>query len=58
MRKTAELIESQITEIREKMGYGNSFYKIPYSEELVTLTQKVAGENYLFILKIMGHEKC
>lgn len=54
--KTAELIESQITEIREKMGYGNSFYKIPYSEELVTETQKVAGENYLFILKIMGHE--
>lgn len=56
--KTAELIESQITEIREKMGYSNSFYKIPYSEELVTLTQKVVGENYLFILKIMGHEKC
>lgn len=54
--KTAELIESQITEIREKMGYGNSFCKIPYSEELVTETQKVAGENYLFILKIMGHE--
>jgi len=56
--KTAELIESQITEIREKMGYGNSFYKIPYSEELITETQKVVGENYLFILKIMGHEKC
>jgi len=56
--KTAELIESQITEIREKMGYGNKFEKIPYSEELVTETQKVVGENYLFILKIMGHEKC
>jgi hypothetical protein len=56
--KTAELIESQITEIREKMGYGNSFYKITYSEELVTEAQKVVGENYLFILKIMGHEKC
>ena len=54
--KTAELIESQITEIREKTGYGNSFYKIPFSEELVTETQKVVGENYLFILKIMGHE--
>ncbi len=54
--KTAELIESQITEIREKMGYGDNFYKIPFSEELVTETQKVVGENYLFILKIMGHE--
>jgi hypothetical protein len=54
--KAADLIESQITEIREKMGYGNKFEKIPYSKELVTETQKVVGENYLFILKIMGHE--
>ena len=56
--KTAELIESQITEIREILGYGNRFDKVPYSKELVTETQKVVGENYLFILKIMGHEKC
>ena len=54
--KTAELIESQITEIREILGYGNRFDKIPYSKELVTESQKVVGENYLFILKIMGHE--
>jgi len=54
--KTAELIESQITEIRAALGYGNRFDKIPYSKELVTETQKVVGENYLFILKIMGHE--
>jgi len=54
--KTAELIESQITEIREKFGYGNKCEKVPYSKELVTETQKVVGENYLFILKIMGHE--
>ena len=54
--KTAELIESKITEIRDTFGYGNKFEKIPYSEELVTETQKVVGENYLFILKIMGHE--
>lgn len=54
--KTAELIESQITEIREILGYGNRFDKIPYSKKLVTETQKVVGENYLFILKIMGHE--
>ena len=54
--KTADLIESQISEIRENVGYGNSFCKVPYSEELVTETQKVVGENYLFILKIMGHE--
>jgi len=54
--KTAELIESQITEIREVLGYGNRFDKIPYSKELVTESQKVVGENYLFILKIMGHE--
>jgi len=54
--KAAELIESQITEIREILGYGNKFDKIPYSKELVTETQKVVGENYLFILKIMGHE--
>jgi hypothetical protein len=54
--KTAELIESQITEIREILGYGNRFDKIPYSKALVTETQKVVGENYLFILKIMGHE--
>jgi hypothetical protein len=54
--KTADLIESQITEIREKVGYTNKSEKIPYSEELVTETQKVVGENYLFILKIMGHE--
>jgi hypothetical protein len=48
--ETAELIESQITEIREKVGYTNKSEKIPYSEELVTETQKVVGENYLFIL--------
>jgi hypothetical protein len=54
--KAADLIESQITEIREKIGYGNRFDKVPYSKELVTETQKVVGENYLFILKIMGHE--
>jgi hypothetical protein len=54
--KTAELIESQITEIREKMGYGNRFEKVKFSEQLVTEAQKVAGEDYLFILKIMGHE--
>jgi hypothetical protein len=54
--KTAELIESQITEIREVLGYGNKFEKIKFSEQLVTETQKVVGENYLFILKIMGHE--
>lgn len=56
MMKTAELIESQITEIREVLGYGNKFEKIKFSEQLVTETQKVVGENYLFILKIMGHE--
>jgi len=56
--KTADLIESQITEIREIFGYTNKSEKIPFSEELVTETQKVVGENYLFILKIMGHEKC
>jgi hypothetical protein len=54
--KTAELIESQISEIRENVGYGNRFDKVKFSEELVTEAQKVAGENYLFILKIMGHE--
>jgi hypothetical protein len=54
--KTAELIESQITEIRETLGYDNRFEQVPYSKELVTETQKVVGENYLFILKIMGHE--
>jgi hypothetical protein len=54
--KTADLIESQITEIRETLGYGNKFEKIKFSEQLVTETQKVVGENYLFILKIMGHE--
>jgi hypothetical protein len=54
--KTADLIESQITEIREILGYGNKFEKIKFSEQLVTETQKVVGENYLFILKIMGHE--
>jgi hypothetical protein len=54
--KTVDLIESQITEIRETFGYGNKFEKIPYSKELVTEVQKVVGENYLFILKIMGHE--
>lgn len=54
--KTADLIESQISEIREKVGYGNRFDKVPYSEKLVTEAQKIAGENYLFILKIMGHE--
>ncbi len=54
--KTAELIESQITEIRKILGYDNMFDKVPYSKELVTETQKVVGENYLFILKIMGHE--
>ncbi len=56
--KTADLIESQISEIREKFGYGNKFEKVPYSEKLKTEVQKVVGENYLFILKIMGHEKC
>ena len=56
MMKTADLIESQITEIRAALGYGNRFDKIPYSKELVTESQKVVGENYLFILKIMGHE--
>lgn len=55
--KTADLIESQITEIRENVGYGNRFDKVPFSEQLVTEAQKVAGENYEFILKIMGHEK-
>jgi hypothetical protein len=55
--KTADLIESQITEIRENVGYGNRFDKVKFSEELVTEAQKVAGENYEFILKIMGHEK-
>ena len=54
--KTADLIASQISEIREKVGYGNRFDKVKFSEELVTEAQKVAGENYLFILKIMGHE--
>jgi hypothetical protein len=54
--KTADLIESQITEIREILGYGNKFEKIKFSEQLVTEAQKVVGENYLFILKIMGHE--
>jgi hypothetical protein len=54
--KATELIESQITEIREILGYGNKFEKIKFSEQLVTETQKVVGENYLFILKIMGHE--
>ena len=54
--KTADLIASQISEIREKFGYGNKCEKVPYSKELVTEAQKVAGENYLFILKIMGHE--
>ena len=54
--KAADLIESQITEIRAALGYGNRFDKIPYSKELVTEAQKVAGEDYLFILKIMGHE--
>jgi hypothetical protein len=47
----ADLIES-----RETLGYGNKFEKIKFSEQLVTETQKVVGENYLFILKIMGHE--
>jgi hypothetical protein len=56
MMKAAELIESQITEIRAALGYGNKFEKIKFSEQLVTETQKVVGENYLFILKIMGHE--
>ena len=54
--KTADLIESQISEIREKFGYGNKCEKVPYSEKLVTELQKLVGENYLFILKIMGHE--
>jgi hypothetical protein len=54
--KTADLIESQISEIREKFGYGNKCEKVPYSKELVTEVQKLIGENYLFILKIMGHE--
>ena len=54
--KTADLIESQISEIREKVGYGNKCEKVPYSEKLVTEVQKLVGENYLFILKIMGHE--
>jgi len=55
--KTADLIESQISEIRENVGYGNRFDKVKFSDELVTEAQKVAGENYEFILKIMGHEK-
>ena len=55
--KTADLIASQISEIRENVGYGNRFDKVKFSEELVTEVQKVVGENYLFILKIMGHEK-
>ena len=55
--KTADLIASQISEIREKVGYGNRFDKVPFSDQLVTEAQKVAGENYEFILKIMGHEK-
>ena len=55
--KTADLIESQISEIRENVGYGNRFDKVKFSEELVTEAQKVAGENYEFILKIMKHEK-
>ena len=55
--KTADLIESQISEIRENVGYGNRFDKVKFSEELVTEAQKVAGEDYEFILKIMGHEK-
>ena len=54
--KTADLIESQITEIRAALGYDNRFEQVPYSKELVTVTQKVVGENYLFVLKIMGHE--
>ena len=54
--KTADLIESQISEIIEKVGYGNRFDKVKFSEELVIEAQKVAGENYEFILKIMGHE--
>ena len=54
--KTADLIESQISEIRERVGYGNRFDKVPFSDQLVTEAQKVAGKNYLFILKIMGHE--
>ena len=54
--KTADLIASQISEIRENVGYGNRFDKVKFSEELVTEAQKVAGENYLFILKITGHE--
>jgi hypothetical protein len=54
--KTADLIENQISEIREKFGYGNKCEKVPYSEKLVTEAQKVVGENYLLILKIMGHE--
>jgi hypothetical protein len=54
--KIADLIASQISEIREKVGYGNRFDKVKFSKELVTEAQKVAGENYLFILKIMGHE--
>lgn len=54
--KTADLIESQISEIRDRVGYGNRFDKVPFSEQLVSEAQKVAGENYLFILKIMGHE--
>ena len=55
--KTADLIASQISEIRENVGYGNRFDKVKFSEELVNEAQKVAGENYEFILKIMGHEK-
>lgn len=54
--KAADLIESQIAEIRKILGYDNRFEQVPYSKELVTETQKVVGENYLFILKIMGHE--
>ena len=54
--KTADLIESQISEIRNKFGYRDKCEKVPYSKELVTEVQKLIGENYLFILKIMGHE--
>ena len=51
--KTADLIESQVSEIRERVGYGNRFDKVPFSEQLVTEAQKVAGENYLFLIKLM-----
>ena len=54
--KTVDLIESQITEIRNKFGYRDKCEQVPYSEKLVTEVQKLIGENYLFILKIMGHE--